>query len=101
MKSKPGTGFISIDTVRRTPRDPAQTLALIRRIYFTTTRRTIEHDLAHAIELLAGLPTEEQREKASVYMEGLNEMRKQWQRAVRERARTPQKQVSPTPKRRP
>ena len=50
----------------------------IRRIYFATTRQTIEHDLAHAIELLKSLPGEEEREKASVYMEGLNQMRREW-----------------------
>ena len=34
-------------------------LAGIRRIYFNTTRRTIQHDLAHAIELIKSLPSEE------------------------------------------
>jgi hypothetical protein len=53
-------------------------LAQIRHIYFKTTRQTIEHDFAHAIELLKSLPSEAEREKAHVYMEGLAEMRKEW-----------------------
>ena len=58
------------------PPDPRAILADIRRIYFKTTRRTIEHDIAHAIELLKSLPSEEEREKATVYMEGLAQMRR-------------------------
>jgi hypothetical protein len=53
-------------------------LAELRRIYFKTTRQTIENDFAHAIELLKRLPSEEERQKAHVYMEGLAEMRKEW-----------------------
>jgi hypothetical protein len=59
------------------PPDPQAALAEIRRIYFKTTKKTIDHDLAHAIELLKRLP-EEEREKASVYMEGLAQMRREW-----------------------
>ena len=62
------------------PPDPRAILADIRRIYFKTTRRTIEHDIAHAIELLKSLPSEEEREKATVYMEGLAQMRREWAR---------------------
>ncbi len=43
-----------------------------------TSRRTIEHDFAHAIELLKSLPDEDARQKAHVYMEGLAEMRNEW-----------------------
>jgi hypothetical protein len=60
------------------PPDPQAILADIRRIYFKTTKRTIEHDIAHAIELLKSLPSEEEREKATVYMEGLAQMRREW-----------------------
>jgi hypothetical protein len=100
MTRKPGAGFIPVGSIRRGPPDPAEALAQIRRIYFTTTPRTIEHDLAHAIELLAVLPTEEQREKASVFMAGLNEMRKEWQRASRAGARPARKQPAPARRRR-
>jgi hypothetical protein len=60
------------------PADPKAVLAEIRTIYFKTTRKTIEHDLAHAIELLKSLSSEEDREKATVYMEGLAQMRREW-----------------------
>jgi hypothetical protein len=74
------TGFIPLKSLKHGPPDPATALADIRRIYFNTTRRTIQQDLAHAIELLKNLPSEEEREKATVYMEGLAQMRREWAR---------------------
>jgi hypothetical protein len=71
-------GFVSMNTLREGPPDPERALAEIRKIYFKTTRQTIEHDLAHAIELLKSLPTEEDRERARVYMDGLSQMRSEW-----------------------
>jgi hypothetical protein len=56
-------------------------LAEIRRLYFKTTRQTIHTDLERALQLLKSMNTEEERERASVYMEGLAEMRKEWARA--------------------
>ena len=53
-------------------------LAEIRRLYFTTTKRTIQEDLARALDLLKSMPSEEDRERATVYMEGLNQMRRDW-----------------------
>ena len=67
-----------MNTLRQGPPDPERALAEIRKIYFKTTRQTIEHDLAHAIELLKSLPTEEDRERARVYMDGLSQMRSEW-----------------------
>jgi hypothetical protein len=71
-------GFVSLTSLTRGAPDPAEALADIRRIYFATTKRTIQDDLAHAIELLKSLPSEEEREKATVYMEGLAQMRREW-----------------------
>ncbi|HEX5110256.1 MAG TPA: hypothetical protein VFV95_17520 [Vicinamibacterales bacterium] len=71
-------GFVSLTSLKTGPPDPQSALDTIRRIYFATTKETIVHDLAHAIELLKSLPDEATREKASVYMEGLNEMRRDW-----------------------
>jgi hypothetical protein len=71
-------GFVPLKSLKEGPPDPAAALDEIRRIYFKTSRQTIEHDFAHAIELLKSLPTEDEREKATVYMEGLAEMRKEW-----------------------
>jgi len=73
-------GFVPLKSLAKGPPDPAAALAEIRRIYFKTTKRTIEHDIAHAIELLKSLPSEDEREKATVYMEGLAQMRREWAR---------------------
>jgi hypothetical protein len=53
-------------------------LAEIRRLYFRTTKKTIDQDLAKALDLLKSLPGEEERERATVFMEGLNQMRRDW-----------------------
>lgn len=53
-------------------------LAEIRRLYFKTTRATIHEDLAKALDLLKSLPSEDDRERATVYMEGMAQMRKDW-----------------------
>jgi hypothetical protein len=53
-------------------------LAEIRRLYFNTTRQTIDRDLPKALDLLRSMNSEEERERAAVYMEGLAEMRKEW-----------------------
>ncbi len=71
-------GFVSLKSVKQGAPDAASALADIRRIYFETTKQTIENDLAHAIELLKALPTEEERERATVFMEGLAAMRREW-----------------------
>lgn len=79
MADKPA-GFIALKSLKHGPPDPSDAIAEIRRIYFKTTKKTIEHDFAHAIELLKSLPDEDTRDKAAVFMEGLNEMRRQWER---------------------
>ena len=53
-------------------------LAEIRRLYFKTSRQTIQEDLAKALDLLKSMDSEEERERATVYMEGLAEMYKDW-----------------------
>ena len=55
-------------------------LAEIRRLYFETKPSTILRDFDRAIDLLKTLPTEAERERATVYMEGLAEMRKEFGR---------------------
>ena len=76
--AKSPDGFVSITSLKQGPPESEAAIAEIRRIYFKTTRQTIEHDFAHAIELLKSLPNEEQRERATVYMEGIAQMRKDW-----------------------
>ena len=97
--SEKALGFVALRSLRKGTPDPAEALGEIRRIYFKTTRRTIEHDLAHAIELLKSLPSDEERDKAAVYMDGLSQMRSEWAaikpegppkgRRVKRPARTP------------
>ena len=53
-------------------------LAEIRRLYFKTTRATIHEDLARALDLLKSMASEEERERATVYMEGMAQMRAEW-----------------------
>jgi len=74
--------FVSLKSVTGGQPDPVTALAQIRQIYFKTSRRTIDNDFAHAIELLKSLPDEDARAKAHVYMEGLAEMAKGWHRAA-------------------
>jgi hypothetical protein len=71
-------GSVPLKVLRQGSPDPVRALAEIRTIYFKTTRQTIEHDLAHAIELLKSIPEEEDRERARVYMDGLSQMRSEW-----------------------
>jgi hypothetical protein len=54
------------------------TLAEIRRLYYRTTPETIHRDLARALELLKSMPSEAERERAAVYMDGLSQMRSEW-----------------------
>jgi cytochrome c-type biogenesis protein CcmH/NrfG len=53
----------------------------IRALYFRTTAATIERDFARAIDLLKAMADDTERGRAHVFMEGLAEMRKEWQRA--------------------
>jgi hypothetical protein len=56
----------------------ADKLAEIRRLYFNTTRQTIDRDIARAIDLLKSMASEEERERATAFMDGLAEMRRDW-----------------------
>lgn len=89
MKTRPPQGFVALSALRQGAPSTDQALAEIRRIYFATTARTIDHDFAHAIELLKGLENEAAREKASVFMEGLAELRKEWQPRDKPRQKRP------------
>jgi hypothetical protein len=56
-------------------------LAEIKRLYYQTTRQTIQQDLAKALDLLKSMANEEERERAAVYMDGLSQMRSEWVRS--------------------
>jgi hypothetical protein len=79
-------GFVALQSLTQGPPDPDAALAAIRRIYFTTTRETVEHDLAHAVELLKSIPDETARDKAAVFMDGISQMRSDWSRQASRKA---------------
>jgi hypothetical protein len=60
----------------------------IKRLYYDATPVSIERDLVRAIDLLKSLATEEDRERAAVYMDGLAQMKAEWHTAGRSRGRT-------------
>jgi hypothetical protein len=53
-------------------------VAEIKRLYYATTRATVQRDLEKAVGLLKTLETEEERERVSVFMDGLSQMRSEW-----------------------
>ena len=50
----------------------------LRKLYFNTKRGTVKKDVLKAIDLFKMLKTDEEREKAAVYMDGLSQMRSEW-----------------------
>ena len=64
-------------------------LAEIKRLYYQTTKQTIQQDLARALDLLKTLPNEDERERATVYMDGLAQMRSDWARESGSKRRRP------------
>lgn len=67
-------------------RPAAEVIAEIRTLYFKTTARTIEEDFDRAIDLLKSIPLPEDRQRATVYMEGLAEMRREWRAKKKRRS---------------
>ena len=67
-------------------RPVAEVIAEIRQIYFKTTAQTIERDFDRAIDLLKSIRLPEDRQRATVFMEGLAEMRKDWKNRRRKKA---------------
>jgi hypothetical protein len=51
----------------------------IKQLYFKASAQSIEQDFARAIDLLKTLPDEDARGRAAVFMEGLAEMRRDWE----------------------
>lgn len=56
----------------------AEKIEEIRKMYFAATPKSIQRDIERAIDILKSLKDDEERGRAAVYMEGLNEMRKEW-----------------------
>ena len=60
--------------------ESADKLSRIREIYFRARPATIERDIACAVAILKSMASEADRERAAVFMQGLNEMRGEWKR---------------------
>lgn len=69
-------------------RPVAEVIAEIRRIYFKATAQTIDRDFDRAIDLLKSIRLPEDRQRATVFMEGLAEMRKDWKNRRRKKGAT-------------
>jgi hypothetical protein len=63
-------------------------LAEIKRLYYQTTRKTVQEDLARALDLLKTMANDEERERAAVYMDGMAQMRSDWGLAGRKKGGT-------------
>jgi hypothetical protein len=50
----------------------------IKRIYFSTTKQTIERDMARALDLLTHMPSDEARQRAAGFMHGLSDLKREW-----------------------
>ena len=72
---------------------PDDKLAEIRRLYYAATKHTIRQDLERAMQLLKSMCSEEERERAAVYMDGLSQMRSDWARRGKERRARPKKRT--------
>src|SRR5262245_53486325 len=58
--------------------DPMNAIDEIRKLYFSATRETIAEDFDRAIDLLKSVETVDERQRATVYMHGLAEMKAGW-----------------------
>ena len=53
-------------------------VAEIKQLYMTATKATILRHIEQAVALLKSMDTEEERERAAVFMDGLSQMRSEW-----------------------
>jgi len=59
-------------------KESSDKLEAIKRLYYGARPSTIDRDLAQAIGILKSMASEEERERAAVFMDGLSQMRSQW-----------------------
>ena len=50
----------------------------IKRIYFSTSKKTIERDMARALALLTHMPSDEARQRVAGFMHGLSDLKREW-----------------------
>jgi hypothetical protein len=80
---------IVLKPVTTPPRRTEEILGEIRELYFKTSRGTILRDFDRAIDLLKTIPTPEERQRATVYMDGLAEMRREFNASPSKRTSGP------------
>ena len=81
---------IPLNPVPPATRSTDEVIAEIRALYFKTTKATILRDFDRAIDLLKTIELPEERQRATVYMEGLAEMRKEFNATPSRRTSAPQ-----------
>jgi hypothetical protein len=59
----------------------------IRKLYFSTTRDTIDRDLTRALDLLTRMASDDERQRVAGYMHGLSELKREWSKPKKKRAR--------------
>ena len=62
----------------------------IKRLYFSTTKQTIERDWARAMDLLTHMPNDEARQRVAGYMHGLSDLKREWKPKTKAAAKPPQ-----------
>ena len=72
-----------------------ETLDRLKALYYQATASTIADAFDEAIDLLKTLPSDDERQRAAVYMEGLAEMRQEWQRGSGWKSRGSKKPAPP------
>jgi hypothetical protein len=70
----------------------------IKQIYYSTTRETIERDLARALELLRQMSDDDARQRAAGLMHGLTDLKREWKPKKQESKRGVKRRRLPTPK---
>jgi hypothetical protein len=92
-------GFVALSSLKKKPAaaaaDPAAALAELRRIYFKTTKQTIDHDFAHAISLLKAIASEETVRRRRCSWRGSTSCRKEWAPRSRSRRRSRKRSGDP------
>jgi hypothetical protein len=59
----------------------------IKKLYFSTTRETIDCDLTRALDLLTRMASDDERQRVAGYMHGLSELKREWNQPKKKRAR--------------
>lgn len=58
----------------------------IKKLYFSTTRDTIDRDFTRALDLLTRMASDDERQRAAGYMHGLSELKREWKKPKKKRA---------------